>query len=60
MKLILDHGIDHAVAAKRGDLLHPDSKAIDLGQLAYASAWRRGSIRHQRLLIFGVKALERI
>lgn len=35
MKLILDHGIDYAVAAKRGDIPGPDSKAIDLGQLAH-------------------------
>ena len=35
MKLILDHGIDYAVAAKRGDLPEPDSKAIDLGQLVH-------------------------
>lgn len=35
MKLILDHGIDYAVAAKRGDLPDLDSKAIDLGQLVH-------------------------
>lgn len=35
MKNILDHGIDYAVAAKRGDLPEPDSKAIDLGQLVH-------------------------
>lgn len=35
MKLILDSGVDYAVAAKRGDLDEPDSKAIDLGQLVH-------------------------
>ena len=35
MKLILDHSIDYAVAAKRGDLPDLDSKAIDLGQLVH-------------------------
>lgn len=35
MKNILDHGIDYAVAAKRGMLPEPQSKAIDLGQLAH-------------------------
>ena len=38
MKLILDHGIDYAVAAKRGDLPDLDSKAIDLGQLVHMLA----------------------
>lgn len=35
MKLILDHGIDYAIAAKRKMLPQPKSKAIDLGQLAH-------------------------
>lgn len=35
MKLILDHGIDYAVAAKRKILPQPKSTAIDLGQLAH-------------------------
>lgn len=35
MKHILNSGIDYAVAAKRGDLPGPDSKAIDLGQLVH-------------------------
>lgn len=35
MKLILDHGIDYAVAAKRKMLPGPKSAAIDLGQLAH-------------------------
>lgn len=35
MKVILDSGIDYAVAAKRGMLPQPQSKAIDLGQLAH-------------------------
>lgn len=35
MKLILDHGIDYAVAAKRKMLPGPKSTAIDLGQLAH-------------------------
>lgn len=35
MKPILDHGIDWAIAAKRGMLPKPDSKSIDLGQLAH-------------------------
>lgn len=35
MKVILDHGIDYAVAAKRGMLPQPSSKAIDLGELAH-------------------------
>lgn len=35
MKLIIDSGIDYAVAAKRGDLPGPASKAIDLGELAH-------------------------
>lgn len=35
MKLIIDSGIDYAVAAKRGILPKPASKAIDLGQLAH-------------------------
>lgn len=35
MKLILDHGIDYAVAAKRKMLPQPKSAAIDLGQLAH-------------------------
>ena len=38
MKLILDHSIDYAVAAKRGDLPDLDSKAIDLGQLVHMLA----------------------
>lgn len=36
MKLIIDHGIDYAVAAKRGELEEPDSESIDLGQLVHA------------------------
>lgn len=35
MKVILDSGIDYAVAAKRGMLPKPASKSIDLGQLAH-------------------------
>lgn len=35
MKVILDSGIDYAVAAKRGMLPKPSSKSIDLGQLAH-------------------------
>lgn len=35
MKLVLDHGIDYAVAKKRGLLPEPKSPAIDLGQLAH-------------------------
>ncbi len=35
MKVILDSGIDYAVAAKKGMLPQPASKAIDLGQLAH-------------------------
>lgn len=35
MKLIVDSGIDYAVAAKRGILPGPASKAIDLGELAH-------------------------
>lgn len=35
MKVILDSGIDYAVAAKRGELPKPTSKSIDLGQLAH-------------------------
>lgn len=35
MKLILDHGIDYAVAAKRKIIPAPSSKSIDLGQLAH-------------------------
>lgn len=35
MKLILDHGVDYAVAAKRGMIPAPASKSIDLGQLAH-------------------------
>lgn len=35
MKVILDSGIDYAVAAKRGQLPKPVSKSIDLGQLAH-------------------------
>lgn len=35
MKIIIDSGIDYAVAAKRGVLPKPASKAIDLGQLAH-------------------------
>ncbi len=35
MKVILDSGIDYAVAAKRGMLPKPAGKAIDLGQLAH-------------------------
>lgn len=37
MKVIIDSGIDYAVAAKRGDLGDPDSAAIDLGQLVHQS-----------------------
>lgn len=35
MKLILDSGIDYAVAAKRGMLPQPSSRFIDLGELAH-------------------------
>lgn len=35
MKKILDSGIDYAVAAKNGELGEPQSKFIDLGQLAH-------------------------
>ena len=35
MKVILDSGIDYAVAAKKGKLPGPSSKAIDLGELAH-------------------------
>lgn len=35
MKVILDSGIDYAVANKMGMLPEPDSPAIDLGQLAH-------------------------
>ena len=35
MKVILDSGIDYAVAAKKGMLPGPSSKAIDLGELAH-------------------------
>lgn len=35
MKLILDHGIDYALAAKRKMLPAPAGSAIDLGQLAH-------------------------
>lgn len=35
MKVILDSGIDYAVAAKQGKIPKPASKAIDLGQLAH-------------------------
>ena len=35
MKVILDSGIDYAVASKRGLLDQPSSKAIDLGELAH-------------------------
>lgn len=35
MKVIIDSGIDYAVAAKRGMLPGPSSKAIDLGELAH-------------------------
>lgn len=35
MKLILDHGIDYAVAAKQKMLPGPKGAAIDLGQLAH-------------------------
>lgn len=35
MKLILDHGIDYAVAAKQKMIPAPCSKSIDLGQLAH-------------------------
>lgn len=35
MKVILDSGIDYAVAAKKGLLPKPASRAIDLGQLAH-------------------------
>lgn len=35
MKVILDSGIDYAVATKRGVLPRPTSKSIDLGQLAH-------------------------
>ena len=35
MKVILDSGIDYAVASKNGDLPHPSSKAIDLGQMIH-------------------------
>ena len=35
MKVILDSGIDYAVAAKRGMLPGPSGKFIDLGELAH-------------------------
>lgn len=35
MKVILDSGIDYAVAAKQGMLPGPSSKAIDLGELVH-------------------------
>lgn len=35
MKVILDSGIDYAVAKKRGMLPEPSSSAIDLGQLIH-------------------------
>lgn len=35
MKKIIDSGIDYAVAAKAGELGEPQSRAIDLGQLAH-------------------------
>ena len=35
MKVILDSGIDYAVAKKRGILPEPSSSAIDLGQLIH-------------------------
>ncbi len=35
MKNILDHGIDYAIAMKRGLLPEPQSRSIDLGQLAH-------------------------
>ena len=35
MKVILDSGIDYAVAAKRGMFPGPSGKAIDLGELAH-------------------------
>lgn len=35
MKLIIDSGIDYAVAAKNGDLGSPSGKFIDLGQLVH-------------------------
>lgn len=35
MKLILDSGIDYAVAAKRGMLPQPASRSINLGELAH-------------------------
>lgn len=35
MKLILDSGIDYAVAGRQGALPKPASKSIDLGQLAH-------------------------
>lgn len=35
MKVILDSGIDYAVAAKNGDIPQPSGSAIDLGQLIH-------------------------
>jgi hypothetical protein len=35
MKLICEHGIDYAVAVKRGDLLQTFGKAVDIGQIAH-------------------------
>lgn len=35
MKVIIDSGIDYAVAAKRGDLGEPQGKFIDMGQLVH-------------------------
>jgi len=35
MKNIIESGIDYAVASKNGDIAGPQSKAIDLGQLAH-------------------------
>ncbi len=51
IELILDHGIDYAVALQRGDL---NSKAARLGQTrCIFSAWRRGSFAISFPLIFG-------
>ena len=35
LKVILDSGIDYAVAAKRGMIEQPSSKAIDIGQIVH-------------------------
>lgn len=49
MKVILDSGIDYAVAKKNGLLPAPDSKAIDIGSLvtnSYSAATNNTWYRH--------------